>query len=188
MTSSFDYNTAGEQRSFDLIPDGSVCIVQLKIRPGGAGEEGLLKRSKDGRSEGLDCEFVVVEGPHAKRKFFEWMTISGTTEGHAAAADITKRRRRAILESARGYKPTDASEAANKARVADWADFDGIRFMCRVGVEPGRDGYKDKNRIDLVITPDMKEWRPIEQVPTAAAHAQPAAAPGNLITKPAWAR
>src|SRR5436190_23543391 len=109
---SFDFNQATEQRTFDVIPDGTVAVVQLNIRPGDAGEGGILKRSKTGEAEGLDCEFIVVEGPHAKRKFFGFMILSGTTDGHQKAADITKSRLRAILESARGIKPTDVSEAA----------------------------------------------------------------------------
>ena len=43
-------------------PAGTVATVQLTVRPGGAGEGGWLKRSKDGNSEGLDCEFVLLDG------------------------------------------------------------------------------------------------------------------------------
>ena len=67
------------------IPDDTVATVQVTIRPGGAGEGGLLKRSKDGGCEMLDLEFVVVDGPHAKRKLWERMIVSGTTDGHAKA-------------------------------------------------------------------------------------------------------
>lgn len=63
-----DFNDAGPQRSFDLIPDNTIVTVELTIRPGGAGEGGWLRRSKDGRSEALDCEFTVIEGEYAKRK------------------------------------------------------------------------------------------------------------------------
>jgi hypothetical protein len=185
---SYDFNTASEQRSFDVIPDGTIAVVQLNIRAGGAGEGGILTRSKDGRSEGIDAELVVVEGPHAKRKFFERLTVSGTTEGHDQAAKISHGKLRAILESARNIKPADVSEAAKKARVAEYADFDGIRFLAKIGVEPARGDFKAKNTIAQVITPDRKEYHLIEQAPTAATHAQPAATPGNLITKPAWAQ
>src|SRR5262249_40596995 len=98
----FDFNQATEQRTFEVIPENTIAIVQLTVRPGNAGEGGILKRSKTGEAEGLDCEFTVVEGPYAKRKFFGFMILSGTTDGHAQAADITRSRLRAILESARG--------------------------------------------------------------------------------------
>jgi hypothetical protein len=186
---AFDYSTADEQRSFDVIPDSTVAVVQLKIRPGNAGENGLLKRSKSGEAEGLDCEFIVVEGPHAKRKFFAFMVLSGVTDGHAQAADITRSRLRAILESARGIKPADVSEAAKKARVAEYNDFHGMRFLAKIGVEPAKGDYKAKNILAEAITPDRKEWHPIEQVDRPLFHSSPAVAPpSNTIVKPAWAQ
>lgn len=184
---TYDYNTAGEQRSFDIIPDGTIAVVQMNVRHGNAGEGGLLKHTKNGDAEGLDAEFVVVEGDYAKRKFWGLMIVSGTTDGHAQAADITARKLRAVLKSARGIKPTDVSEAAKKARVADYADFDGIRFMAKIGVEPARGEYKAKNILGEVITPERKEWHPISQ---DAKPAKATAAAGNMapIAKPAWAQ
>src|SRR6516225_4549227 len=159
---TYDFNTASEQRTFDVIPDRTVAVVQLNIRPGDAGEGGLFKRSKNGQAEGLDCELIVVGGPHNKRKFFEWMTISGTSDNHAQAAEITHQKLRAIIESARGIKPTDVSEAAKKARVAEYVEFDGIRFLAQIGVEPAKDQYRAKNFLAQVITPERKEWQPVE--------------------------
>jgi hypothetical protein len=182
---AFDYNQAGEQRSF-IIPDKTVAVVQLNIRDGNAGEGGIMTRSKDGGCEMLSCEVVVVDGPHAKRKFFENMVTSGTTDGHAQAVDITNRKLRAILESARGIKPADVSEAAKKARVAEFGDFDGIRFIARIGVEPPKGGYRETNFIAMVVTPEMKEWHAVDQVaPTPKPSGSDAG--GNVIIKPAWA-
>jgi hypothetical protein len=186
-----DFNTAGAQRSFDMIPDGTIAVVQINIRPGNAGEGGLFKRSKEGKAEGLDAEFTVVEGEHTKRKFWGYLITGGTTDGHAQAADITTRRLRAILESARGIKPTDVSEAAKTARIAAYADFDGMRFMAKIGLEPAQNGYKAKNILSEAITPDRQEWRPIEQVAKAAADAatKPViTSPTGVIAKPEWAR
>jgi hypothetical protein len=185
-----DLNEATEQRSFDVIPDGTIAVVQMNIRPGGASEDGLLRRSKSGEAEGLDVEFIVAEGPYAKRKFWAFMILSGVTDGHATAADITRSRLRAILESARGIKPADVSEAAKKARVAEYNDFDGIRFLAKIGVEPAKGDYKAKNILAEAITPDRKEWHPIEQVERPLFHSSPAAAPPSRteIVKPAWAQ
>lgn len=181
-----DFNSASAQKSFNVIPDGTIAVVQINIRPGGAGENGLLKRTKAGDAEGLDCELTVVEGEYAKRKLWAYMLVGGTTEGHEQAADITRSRLRAILESARGIKPTDVSETAKKARIAELADFDNIRFMGKIGVEPAHDGYKAKNILVDAVTPDRAEWHPIEQVASAAGTAvkMPAVSP---IAKPAWA-
>lgn len=184
----YDFNTAGEQRTFDVIPDRTVAILQLNIRPGNVGEGGLLKRSKSGEAEALDCELIVVEGPYTKRKFWDFMTLSGTTDGHATAADISQRKLRAILESARGIRPTDVSEAAKKARVAELHEFDGIRFMARIGVEPAKGDYRAKNFVAEVITPDRKEWHPIQQVEQPSRAAGKSTNTVTPIVKPNWAK
>jgi hypothetical protein len=185
-----DFNTAGTQQP-DVIPAGTIVVVQMNVRPGNVGEDGLLKRSSNGKAEMLDCEFIVVEGEHAKRRFYGNLVVSGTEEGHADAANFTNRTLRAILECARGIKPEDVSEAAKAARNAKYAEFDGIRFICRVGVEPAHDGWRAKNILPLggVITPDdQKNWHLIEQHPKSAEPKKGGV--GNAptpITKPAWA-
>ena len=112
---AYDYSAAPEQRGLDLIPDGTVATLQLTILPGGAGENGLLKRSKDGACEMLDLEFAVLDGPQARRKLWERLVITGTTDGHAKAGEISRGKLRAIIESARGIKPGDVSPEARKA-------------------------------------------------------------------------
>ena len=76
-----DYSSAPPPRDLDLIPHGTVATVVIHIRPGGAGEDGLLKRSKNGDCEMLDIEYVVIDGPYARRKFWENQIIIGTTSG-----------------------------------------------------------------------------------------------------------
>jgi hypothetical protein len=199
---AIDYNTAGEQRSFDLIPDRTVVTVRMAIRTGDAGD-GWLKRSKDGLSEALDCEFTVIDGPHTKRKFWERLLVAGTTPGHQEAADITGRKIRAILESARGIQPDDASETAKRGRqIAGYAELDGLAFMVRVGVEAAQGNYKAKNYILEIITPERAEWHRLEQQPAqgrapssssgSPAFAAPATiappAPAAPAGRPSWAR
>lgn len=189
---AYDFNNAETQREGGLIPDGTVATVHMTIRPGNSGEGGWLKRSKAGNSQMLDCEFTIVDGQFAKRKFWSLFTVEGTTDGHAKAAEISASRLRGILESARGIRPDDETDAAKTARrVNSWGDFDGVRFVAKIGIEQGKDGYKDKNTLDAAVTPDRKAWTKVEQVakqqtmasPSIAAQAQ-AAAP---VGKPAWA-
>src|SRR2546430_1202481 len=118
---AYDYTDAPEQRGDGPIPADTIATVQLTIRPGGAGEGGLLKRSKDGACEMIDAAFVIVDGPHAKRKLWENLVIAGTTDGHAKAAEISRGKLRAMLESARGIKPSDTGAEARKARTAELA-------------------------------------------------------------------
>ena len=71
MADNFDFNSAGEQHNFDVIPANTICRLQMIIRPGSAGAGGWLKPSADGASQGLDCEFIVVGGQHDKRKLWQ---------------------------------------------------------------------------------------------------------------------
>jgi hypothetical protein len=188
---SYDFNDADTQRKFDVIPHGTIATVRMTVRPGSAGEGGWLRRSKDGGSEALDCEFVVLDGPFAKRKFWTLFTIAGTTPGHGEAANISAGKLRAMLESARGIKPDDTSDAAKQARrIGSYGDLNGLSFIARIGVEPPQNGYKAKNRLDHVVTPDEKAWHPVTQEPVAApsaAPAKPASTPAK-INRPQWSK
>jgi hypothetical protein len=194
---SHDFNTAERQRDFDVIPDGTIATLHITVRPGNAGDAGWLRRSKDGKSEALDLELTVVDGDYAKRKIWTLLTISGITDGHAEAGRISGQRLRGILESARGILPNDKSDAAAQARrVESFGDFDGLRFIGRIGVEPAKNDYKAKNTLDQAITPDRKDWHQVEQVPRSpkaapAASAKPApasSAPVTQIARPKWGR
>ena len=192
MTNNHDFNGADPQRTFDVIPDNTVATLQVKVRPGQAGEDGWLKRSKAGDSEALDLELSVVDGPYAKRKVWMLLTLSGVTEGHAEAGRISRSRLRAMLESARGVQPDDTSEAAAQARrIASYGELDGLCFIGRIGVEPPKGNYKAKNVLDEVVTPDRTGWHPIEQSPRPATPAPTTvAAKADTVAKierPAWA-
>jgi hypothetical protein len=205
-----DFNDAEPQREMGLIEDGTIVTVHTHIRSGGAGDGGWLKRSKGGDSLALDAEFTVIEGPYANRKFWTLFTLDGTTDGHAKAGAISRTRLRAMLESARGILPTDTSDAAKQARTTQsYEDFEGLRFVCRVGVEKAAEGsgFKDKNQLAEVITPDKKAWVKVDQVakkqaplfsapakaPTANGFQPQAVAPGAAqnpqatVGKPDWA-
>jgi hypothetical protein len=193
----YDYSGAPPQRELELIPAGTIATVTMKIRAGGAGENGLLKRSKDGACEMLDLEFVVVDGPYTRRKFWGNLILAGTTNGHAQAAEISRAVLRGIIESARGIKPDDTSPQAREARTVELKDFDGMAFIARIGVEKGRlrnDGssecYPDKNVLTAAITPDKKDWHTVEQAPPfnggSGGNGTPSAAP-TPIERPRWA-
>jgi hypothetical protein len=194
MVNNFDFNDAGEQRKFDVIPNNTLVAVQFNIKPGGAGKDPMLTCAGDGKSEHLNVSYTVLDGPHKKRKIFERMTVQGTTQGHADAAKITRGMIRAMLESARGIKPKDESDAAKTARqITSYSDLDGLCFLVRVGVLPPSGNYDAKNTIKEIVTPDSKDWKQIErpdgnQSPAAAAPAAPAPAPAPAaaIARPQW--
>jgi hypothetical protein len=188
---TIDFNTAGEQKTFDLIPADTIANLIIKVRAGNAGPDGALRRSNDRRSEGLDLEFVVVDGEYAKRKFWTLLTLQGETEGHREAGRIAQATLRAILESARGIRPDDKSERAQQARqTSSYLDFDGMQFVGRLGVEPGRNGYKAKNNLASVVTPDMRDWRRPDQTsaPVPVVPPAPPAPAAAAIKRPNWSR
>lgn len=190
---SFDFNDAEQSKPRgELIPHGTAVPVHMTIRPGGAGDGGWLKRSaKDALM--LDAEFTVIEGEHAKRKFWSYFTVDGETDGQKEAGAISRSNIRAMLESARGINPAAIDEKAVAARrISGFEDLDGLRFWCVVKVEKGTGGYKDKNQFSYAITPDRKEWSKLEQVVSASGGAARSATGGGggtgSIAKAAGAR
>jgi hypothetical protein len=186
---AYDYTEAPPQREIELIPHGTVATVALKIRAGGAGEGGLLKRSKNGDCEMLELEFTVVDGPYVGRKFWENLILAGTTDGHAKASEVSRGRIRAIIESAKGIKPQDLSPQARQERTVELKDIDGMNFVAKIGVEKGKprnngsgEYYADKNILAAVVTPDRQDWHSVEQRPRFDSGSG-----GPPIAKPAWA-
>ena len=158
-----------------------------------------------GDAEMLDCELVVADGPHAKRKFWERWILSGTTAGQAQAAEIARGVLKTILDSALGLKPDDMSPQARAARTVSLKQFEGMTFIGRIGIEKGRpkndgsgENWPDKNILAAIITPDRREWHPILQPPpfngggpaTSGSAAPSSSAPPTStppITRPGWA-
>jgi hypothetical protein len=181
---------AGPQKS-DLIPNGVIALLSMKIDPGGTGEGGWWTVTDAKTGYYLKTELTVVEGPYAKRKVFAMFPVYATDDapdgvrgwvqgGHATL--------RAILESARGIDPRDPSPAADAKRVVnDWAELQGLQFLAKIGIEKGKDGYDDKNKIKTVITLDMKEFAIYKATgPVAAGSTAPTNTPAATAT-PTWA-
>ena len=112
----------------DLIPEKTVAVLHLHVRPGDA-TDGILKYSKDRSCQGLDVEFTVVDGPHAKRKFFAFMLVEGESDGQKQMAEKNKTRLKRIVNSAKFLDPDDMSPEAHAERSLEWRDFDGLRFL-----------------------------------------------------------
>jgi len=167
----FDMNDAEPQKTGELIPDGTFAKVNMIVRPGGIDgqseiDQALLKAPKDPTSDArmLDCEFTVMEGPHAKRKFWQLFTVQGgkvDESGVSIAWKISKSTFRAMIDSALGLDPQDMSEAAKQKRILrGLADLNHITFVAKIKIEPSEDTrYGDQNRLDRVVLPTDKEWK-----------------------------
>ena len=195
---NYDFNDAETQRNFDVIPNGTIATVRMTVRPGSAGEGGWLRRSKDGGCEMLVSELTIADGPYKGRKLFERWILAGTTDGHAKSADINRSTLKAILDSALGLKPDDLSPQARAARTVSLKQFEGMSFIGRIGIEKGRprndgsgENWPDKNILVGEITPDKRDWHPVEQPPPfngggGGAQAAPAGT-ASPIARPGWA-
>jgi len=198
----YDYTDAPPPRDFEVIPANEIVTVSLHLRYGGAGEDGVLKRSKLGDCEMLDIEFTILDGKYKGRKFWQLMVIAGTTDGHAQAADITRGMLKAIIDSAKGLMPDDISAETRAARTVSLKGFEGLCFMVKLGIEKGGpkkdsagkntgENYADKNVIGSVITKDKKDWKPVEQAPPFNGGNSGGATPAESsapVTRPQWAK
>ena len=203
---SFDMNDAEQQKSGELIADGTFAKVTMTIRPGGIDGEGevdqcLLKAPKDPTSDVrmLDCEFTVSEGPHARRKFWQMFTVQGgkvDEHGVSIAWKISKSSFRAMIDSALGLDPQDMSEAAKQKRILrGLADLSGITFIAKIKVEASDDArYADQNRLDRVVLPGEKEWKLVmdgKDVPASPSRSRGTAAKTAeraASLQPAWSQ
>jgi hypothetical protein len=196
---TINLNDAGEQRALEPIPSGQVVRCAVKARPGGVGEDGWLHQAttEKGTSENLDLELTVIEGPFKNRKIWTKYTVSGSSPKHVEAAEISRQALRAMLESARGVKPSDKSEAAAKARnIETWGELNGLIIMIKVGVIPAQGQWPAKNSISYILTPEQSQWAAPSAEETAAAAATvtttaaaaPAATPAAAVATPEWAK
>jgi hypothetical protein len=190
---AFDYSDATAPLDMELIPAGLIATVQTRVRPG---EDDVLKRSKDGRSQYLDLEFILVDTKQAKMKFWQNLLLAGETDGHKQMAEKSKSILKAILDSAYGLNPDDKGPEARAKRRKELTEFDGLRFLVKIGIEKGKkkdDGsggtYKDRNVIDTIITLDKPDYRgPVEQSASPNGGSPPPAPAAAPIAKPAWAQ
>ncbi|MBX6747389.1 MAG: hypothetical protein IRY87_35615, partial [Acetobacteraceae bacterium] len=144
----------------------------------------------------LDCEFTVVAGPHARRKFWQSFTVAGgkvDEQGVSIGWKISKGMFRAMIDSALGLDPKDMSEAAKAKRILrGLADLHGITFAAKLRIEPASDPrYGDSNRLDRVVLLGEPEYARImagEALPPAPSQRapRPASAP-PAAAAPAWA-
>ncbi|KLT21868.1 putative phage related protein [Wolbachia endosymbiont of Armadillidium vulgare str. wVulC] len=165
MLSDFltDFNTAKLQSN--LIPKGTIVKVKMAIKPGDY-ENWFIKSYTTG-SIYLNVEFTVTEGPYAKRKIFQIIGVKSgkaSVEGEDVWGESGRSMLRSILESARNIHSNDTSEKAVIARkVNSIADFNGLEFTAKVGIEADR--YGEKNKIATVIIPEQHQNTELDWIP-----------------------
>lgn len=147
-----DFNNAEPQNSFDLIPANTIAKARLVLKPGNDSVDTFVTRSKNGDTAYLNCEFIILEGEHAKRKIFDKIGVEGPDKW----VNMGKARVRAILESAKNIQSKDMSETAMQSRqINSFGELNNLDVVIKIGIEHDKSGqYQDKNRILSIITPD----------------------------------
>ena len=165
MASDMDFNGADTQdAAFDLIPANTLVKVCLTVRPGGAGPEGWLTQSKTSPALYLNAEAVVMEGPFARRRIYTRIGFRGKAAGGPGDDTYGNRGRamiRGILESARGVRADDQSNAARAARmIRSLGELSGLEFVARIGIERDKDKPDDtgRNVIKAALGADHAEY------------------------------
>lgn len=168
----------------DVIPDGEIVKVVLKIRPGGVNDaaqgwtDDMATRSAKTGAVYLDCVYTVSAGKHAKRKVFDLIGLhspKGPIWGNMGRSTI-----RAILESARGIQPNDMGEIARSKRAIDsLQELDGLEFCIEVAVEE-QTGFDPRNRVKRVITPAHRRYQEV-----MAGGGAPTSMPNGAASAPA---
>jgi hypothetical protein len=171
MSNWNDFNDAEQQQSFDLIPKSTVARVRMSVKPGGYDDPsqgwsgGYATQSFETGSVYLSCEFVVLEGPFAKRKM--WSNIGLLSPKGPNWGNMGRTFVRAALNSARNIRPQDNSpQAAAARRIAGFHELDGLEFVARIDVE--KDGRGElKNVVKLAVEPDHPDYLKVVGAPSA---------------------
>lgn len=183
-----DFSSAEDQQSFDVIPKGTIARVRMSIKPGGyndpdQGWTGGYATLGDSGAVYLNCEFVVIEGPFARRKV--WSLIGLHSPKGPTYANMGRSFIKGILNSARGFSAKDDSPQAMQARRIDGiGDLDGIEFTARIDVEKNQHG-EDKNVIKTAVTKDSKD---AGKGGGGSTPPPPATASAPAASLPSWAR
>ena len=188
-----DFNNSDNQQSFDVIPNNTLAKVRMQIKPGGYDDAnqgwngGHATKNDNTGSIYLSCEFVVTEGEFARRKI--WSLIGLHSEKGPEWSNMGRSFIKALLNSAKGFKESDVSEAAQNARrIKGLADLDGIEFLAKITVAQDQNG-NDKNEIKFAITPDHKDYAKLMgNVSNNPEQSQPTQTQQPNSNRPAWAQ
>lgn len=162
-----DFNNF-EDLEGSLLPDNLVCRAVMLIQPG----EHILKEfsndpifgfSQEGKAwKWFKIEFTVVGGQYDKRKF--WTTVFVDGEPNADGINWAKPQGmstiRRIVDSAFNLDPRDTGpDASQKRNLPNGvSDFSGKEICVVVGIEKGRNGNQDSNKLKKVLLKTDKNF------------------------------
>ncbi len=154
-----NFNDAEDQMSYELIPHKTIAKVRLLIKKGNhvtkEWPDGYATKSKSGTCIYLACEFVILSGEYKNRKV--WSNIGLHSDNSPLYAEIGRSMIRAILNSANSLHSKDKSLEAEKQRqIKSFTDLDNL--VCLAEITINDKGYKPRNEIKTILTPDHAEY------------------------------
>jgi hypothetical protein len=181
--------------SGDLLPNGTLAFVIASPRE--------LKYGKESGARYADLELTVAEGPFTKRKVFAMVSdpddANAKPEGKERALGALCR----IMESLGVFTAADPASYQRvrsfeqAAQTMSQAAGAGRTIPVEIGIEKGKDGHADKNKVTNWLSPNpssasFKKFQALMAVraagypaPAAAASAQNNLAAAQWGTAPA---
>jgi len=164
--SYYDFNSAEAQNSFDLMPQGTIAKVHMRIKRGGYNDESkgwtedYASQNDNTGSIYLLCEYTIVEGEYRGRKVWSLIGLY-SSKNNNQWGDMGRSFIRGILNSVHGLTDKDNDQEAIIARTINgFADLDGLEFIARIDIETTEDGT-DKNVIKTAITPAHRSYQAV---------------------------
>jgi hypothetical protein len=149
-----------------LLPAG-IYKLRTTVLPGGFGDDDVLKLAKRGTLAYVNVKNTVAEGPFAGREIWDTLIVEAVCaadDPEQAARDqktvkIGRGRARRIIASARAVNPEADPETLKQAlTINSWGDLDRLTYWAEVGIEPAKNGFEAKNKIEHVVTPADANW------------------------------
>ena len=199
-----DVDMGTQTTEFALIPDKTPVRAIITINMGDTvveefSSQPLFKKSSTSVAKWLPFEFYIHGGQYDQRKIWYNLFVDGPTinpeTGVSKSREIGIRTLRKMVDSIHGLKASDVSaEAIAKRESAIPVESLMEKEFCfLVGIEKGTEGYSDKNRMIVPLTPDDTLYIPsmgsVAQSKTNLDIQQPrntsAPSNGNI---PSWAK
>ena len=133
---------AGQDGPSTLIPNGQLAFAIMTVRG--------VKPSRAG-GQYLDIELTIDDNqPYARKKLWDMIGDPAFTGNSPEYREMGMRSIARILETGRNAGPNNPAGY----QLTDYAHLSGLRVAIKIGVEKGKDGYEDKNRVAEYLTPN----------------------------------
>jgi hypothetical protein len=152
---ALDFSTAPQEQGGELIPDNTLAWATVNVRPKAIDMGRITHQGRDTPANRyLDLEIELTSGPSTGRKVFHKLGVAGSEKwvnmSMAAIRHILEVGRKAGAANPQGYM-LGVNLPDGDERM--WMELDGLKCAVKVGIEKGKDGYKDKNEVKAFLSP-----------------------------------